>query len=544
MSCSTIRRKMDRALDSDAAARGLASEIESHTGACAACRKEWESLQFADRALRTPKPLSAPPGMLEDFHRRRTAERQAAPRRRPGWWLSAGVATAAACAAIFSFRIGVPLPTPAASRIVPGSSPALLREVPAGFGFSQAQPGGGSAPARVQSDPNEYARRMIPPAPSGADAPKPPPSGAVPDLHLESPASPAAKPARLGESVRSGESEALALSPPPSVSFRFQRDRKADADALERRDLSRAPGVGGAASQNRGAGQQAQRDFLLNAGSGGTSKEGAGQNGRPAMGADGLGQVLASLRREVELGAGERSMSQIGAAVSEQLGISVQTGPSMGDRVIPMSGGSEPAWRLLQRVAAENGAVIVPGETGVRLLARDAVPMGSVPGVPAGEPLVRPVAPTTPGGGAPGPGNKAEVKDALGGRGAASVNTNAVRGGLGVAQSAGMGGFGGGQQAAPSQNTNSIGRGAPSPANAAPSAPAPVLRRQSQSAGRFQVNSLERSPANGAVQNRGLAQNTRTGPPGFVAELWIGWGDLPARVLMGTGPDRTVPRRE
>ena len=545
MSCSTIRRKMDRALDADAAPLGLASEIESHTGACAACRREWESLRFADRALRTPRPVSAPPGMLEDFHRRRAAERQSAPPRRPGWWLSAGVAAAAACAAIVSFRIGVPLPAPVGSRIVAGGSPALLREAPAGFGFNQVRPGGGSSPARAQSDPNEYARKMQSTPTSGV--PGRPPSGAVASIQPERLAEPAAKAASSGGGAPPRERESLVLVPAPPHQFRLQRQRQGESGVRERRDFSRDPGVAGQGTQDSSTGQPGRQDLATGAGALGGAKEAAGLNGRPVAGAEALGQVLASLRREVAVGGGERSMSQIGAAVSEQLGISVQTSPGMGDRMLSITGGSEPAWRLLQRLAAENGAVIVPAESGIRLVSRDAAPQVVALGAGGTEQLVRPGLPGSSGGGGTAAGARPDLKDAPGGRGGAGGNANA-RGALGATQPpapTGAGGFGGGQQAAPQlQNANAVVRGAPAPVAATPAPPGSAARRQNQIGSRSQATAQERTTTNAVVQSRALAQTTRPGPPGFAAELWIGWGDLPARVFLGTGTDRIGPRRE
>lgn len=104
---------MDRVLDENPVGRRRA-ELELHLEACPRCRCQWQALQAAETALRTPQAAPVPDGLLSDF-RRRLAEEENLPSRpasfppasqqdRRGWlrwiWPAGSVAAAGMAAAL------------------------------------------------------------------------------------------------------------------------------------------------------------------------------------------------------------------------------------------------------------------------------------------------------------------------------------------------------------------------------------------------------------------------------------------------------------
>lgn len=213
MKCRQAEEWMDQALD-ETSAVGLSADrrarLEAHVGQCAECRQQWAILQAAEMALRSPKPVPVPLGMLPEF-RERLAREEAArvlrPAPRGGWswfWPAGTVAAGLAAASFVMFHTSVPttgtaVPAVHESVRLQSTPPVLSRPgnhsasapsqvaPPASGGMqakSHAAAPGGSSLALTQDD---SARSTLLPTVKELARAKPQPRGipVAPSPHLE-----------------------------------------------------------------------------------------------------------------------------------------------------------------------------------------------------------------------------------------------------------------------------------------------------------------------------------------------------------------------
>lgn len=109
MNCRQVDKLMDLALDQGRGTEGLTGDrkahFDAHLASCAQCRAQWEVIRMADAALRTPKPVPAPQGMLAEFRQRLAQEETVREIRQtsrfmPWLWPVASFAAAGAAAAL------------------------------------------------------------------------------------------------------------------------------------------------------------------------------------------------------------------------------------------------------------------------------------------------------------------------------------------------------------------------------------------------------------------------------------------------------------
>ena len=141
MNCRQAENWMDTVLDGvqpDRApdASALPAGLDAHLRDCAPCREQWELLYRADTALRAPRPVSAPAGLLADFRNRLEAEartravRAPRPWSMPWLWPAGSLAAAGLAAAVMiAFR---PLiePVPMAHAPTAESATEAMRGAP------------------------------------------------------------------------------------------------------------------------------------------------------------------------------------------------------------------------------------------------------------------------------------------------------------------------------------------------------------------------------------------------------------------------------
>jgi hypothetical protein len=141
MKCRQAEQWMDALLDGELAESRLAVAREGlrrHCAGCARCQAQWETLRTAESALRAPRPVSPPPGILLDLRHRLAEESGLRPSRRParaplGWLVPAGgFAAVCAAGALFFGPLGHLLspPPPVASGM--GTGVAIAPTHPAG----------------------------------------------------------------------------------------------------------------------------------------------------------------------------------------------------------------------------------------------------------------------------------------------------------------------------------------------------------------------------------------------------------------------------
>src|SRR5688572_23061073 len=74
MTCRHAMQWMDAFLDGEASVEARREKFAAHLERCAECRRQWNVLRAAESALRAPRPVPAPEGLLQEFRRVLAAE--------------------------------------------------------------------------------------------------------------------------------------------------------------------------------------------------------------------------------------------------------------------------------------------------------------------------------------------------------------------------------------------------------------------------------------------------------------------------------------
>ena len=108
MRCRQVQHWMDRQLDEGPVVQPPPA-VESHLSACPACCRDWRDLCAAETALRAPRPVAAPEGLLAEFHTRLAGPPQARriPTGTPGWFWPAGSVLAGGLAVLAVAVLGL-----------------------------------------------------------------------------------------------------------------------------------------------------------------------------------------------------------------------------------------------------------------------------------------------------------------------------------------------------------------------------------------------------------------------------------------------------
>jgi len=357
MTCRQAEKWMDAACDG-ALTGAPAAELRRHLDGCAACAAQWRLLESAEAALRVPRPVPAPEGMLADFRRRLAAEAPA-PRPSPWRWLwpTASLAGAGSLAALLAALRLFPTGGAAPERVA-GLPPAALPGLGAPVG-PETRPGLGGAPDASPALPPEARKGLgggapdASPAGPGADRSPAPAPSARPTAPPR-PTSPAGE--ARAESLAFGRAPAtplprpLAIRPKPSAapipfaaaepeSMGRARGARPGGDALTRLERGPAGPIVPVALDAEVLFAQAQvlpPEFNVST------------------------AVLAALQRPVDVTAGERPVREVLALLSERADVVLSVDPGVAPLRVSVRREGEPLWLVLQSVAQQGSLRIYP----------------------------------------------------------------------------------------------------------------------------------------------------------------------------------------
>lgn len=398
MNCRQADKWIDQSLD-EALHPAQKVRLETHLESCPRCRREWEVLRAADVALRAPRPVRAPEGMLAEF-RQRVAQEEAhrelrhAPRHTPWPWfwpVASFAAAGAAAAVVIGFNL---LPS---QETVQSPVPAPRPEVMAKSGRGRAPEISGSGPAlpapvepRVPKVRAGADRRPGPGNPAGAAIAKAAPpvirTPVFPDAAAGAQPAPVSPRMAAGERRRNlpGNSTRLFLEAGPAAAT--------------------APGSSGGARE-RARFTQPEREVPRIAADHGPLLAGRGPEG-PATGPVALGlevqevqsallppefnvspAVLTALRRDVEVKVETTPVREALKQITEAADVVVRVDDSVQPLRVTVEQEGAPLWVALQSVARQGRLQIVAEEN--QLVLRPAAKEEKMEG--GAPPLVRSV---------------------------------------------------------------------------------------------------------------------------------------------------------
>lgn len=336
MTCRQAMQWMDAFLDGEASAEGRRERFAAHLERCAACSGQWNALRLAESALRAPRPVPAPEGLLQDFRRALAAAepRQGRAIAPPAFgaflrWLLPAGAFAAAVLLLLAIPRGAFVPPRSAQ--------------PTGPEMARAQP----PPATDEPIRDSIA------------APEPVPPPVAPPYGYERPPD-SARPAAVRQPV-SARAEGRQGSASRRSRQTMMKGPDARSAAAPRRDERALPELS-FATRERLAAPRGGLGEMPAGGSGGVSIPSVttayGDTLPPEF--DVSPALLTALQRPVET---EGRASTVQAAVRElslYADIVVEVDSIAGQRPVAMEQGERPLWQALEAVARQGSLQVYP----------------------------------------------------------------------------------------------------------------------------------------------------------------------------------------
>lgn len=360
------------------------AHLDQHLAGCPVCRRQWDALQSAERALRAPQPAAVPDGLLLEF-RRRLAEHDAAAlqpvssknwlerwldRSIGNWWIPAGTLGAAAATACLVLVLRTPSP---AVRPVPNDGNAMTLGTPMPLPEDKAMRGaigrGTSQTERERATDAAFspATSAMPKAANPATGPRG--AAAVPITPLQSvalkPAPESGVSDRLGQVKKDAMLESRTHLSDQATASRNQL--KPVVRNLSTQSLAKLPRVEQAISGTQTAQvKQAQSNSFALTTSG---------NQNAPVEFEVSPAVLLALRRQVTLRSNAGQVQQLADELSQAADVQVHVDPSISGRQVSATTNPEqqevPLWFALQSVAQQARLEIVPVDNQLMLKAAE-----------------------------------------------------------------------------------------------------------------------------------------------------------------------------
>lgn len=333
---------------------GWRAELDAHLEGCPRCRQLWTQLGAAHAALRVPRPVPVPAGMLAEFHRRAAEAPRPIPVRPQPWlwiWPLASAAAGATAAWIIAARVA---PLPAQTHLdlavrnstrPPVSTPEAPPPTVHGHPAQRARPpaaapspntgGGRKNPFTPNTEPNDIAAAIRPRF--GGDAGYTD-FAAKPQVdRLAGAATPRLETNNLAEGLPArdkGGEESLALRPKAQVMAQRVTE-----------------------SENRPVTLNVQADANLNS-RGDMYANLSNAQDPPELRVSPA--VLTALQRTVEPAAATTSVQQAAAALAQAADVAVEVDPRVAHRTVTLAENGVPLWRALEVVAEQSQAQVLP----------------------------------------------------------------------------------------------------------------------------------------------------------------------------------------